>query len=153
MSFAIVPVKTPQNENYFLPDVSRMKEDVQICPMKCDFKLRLKDIFGKSVESDAFRPKKILFHRFYFKVEKILMDFPPVITEGDSVFVYNEFQLNDDDVQEQLTMITIPDSRTGSEVVRMVRTVYDHVQRLLMVLPDSEYEDWIPVGVEISFVG
>jgi hypothetical protein len=54
---------------------------------------------------------------------------------------------------EKLFMVTIPDSRTMEDIVRLLKLAYDRTNRTLMLLPEQDYKDWKPIGFEVSFVG
>jgi hypothetical protein len=152
-NIAAVPVKTSANQNYFLKNVSRFDGELEIIPVKCDFKLRLKDVLGDIAKKDNFVLQKIRVHRIYFKVDKILMEYPSSVVESEKVKVLMDMMIGEEDIQEKLFMVTIPDSRTGEEVVRMMKLVYDKISRVAMLLPENVYQDWIPIGFEVSFAG
>lgn len=150
---AAVPVRTPANQSYFLKNASRFEGDMEIVPVKCDAKLRLRDVLGDIAKGDKFVLQKIRVHRIYFKVEQIVMEYPSVLLETDQTVILTDMLIGEDDVQEKLFMVTIPDSRTNEEVVRLMKLVYDKANRIVMLLPEQDYKDWTPLGFEVSFAG
>lgn len=159
-NIAAVPVKTAANQSYFLKNISRYEGDVEIVPVKCDAKLRLKDVLGEIATRAGFILQRVRVHRVYFKVDEITIEYPSAVVLNDKTPVLIDMDIprtalveGEDPMVEKLFMVTIPDSRTMQDVVRMLKLVYDRSNRTLMLLPENEYADWKPIGFEVSFAG